>query len=934
MQKRKVSAMLVALGLLVNMAKGQAPEQDCINAVNLCSPSYEQTNAYSGIGQVMDVPPGSSCLQGGETNAVWYTFTVAQAGQLTFQLAPNNAADDYDFAIYLLGAEGCGAIGNGTLPPVRCNYSSTVGATGLSVGFNGVSEGSTGSNQCAPIQAEAGQTFALLVSNFTASQGGYGINFAGSAVIGDQIAAQADSLDLRFSCNPRRIDLWLSDPVLCSSISANGSEVTVTGPSSVTVTSVASALSCVQGQGYTNRLRIMLAAPITAFGTYTITINSGTDGNTFTDACGNALASGTVLTFTIDQLGPTVSVVDINPSYCGQPNGSAASSVTGGTLPYSYLWNSTPSQTSTNASGLPPGSFYLRLTDANGCREFVTFTVPNNTPITLSTSLVSAVNCNGYSDGSAQVTASGGGPPYSYQWNSQPPQTGAVATGLPAGSRTVTVTDNTGCIATATINVTQPQPINVTLTLQLPDCGVNNGTINASATGGAGGLSYQWSTQPPQSTPQISGLYAGIYQLTVTDQNGCSKSQQVNLINNFAPDAGITESNPDCGQLSGAATVAVSSGQGPFNYQWSSAPPQTTATALGLEHGDYYVIITDQTGCIQIVNVKIDSVPPPQISMQVTASACGMDNGASEAIVSDGIGPFTFIWTEFPDSMGNSVSGLPPGGYSVEVVDDIGCTDMTSFVVGQLPPQSEVTADAVCHGDATQFNVVTTSGASGHVWDFGDGSQSDQLSPTHVYDTVGQYDVTVYLSGGCADDTVAITVTVNGPPIAAFTWDPPIPTSRRPVTFTYSGSPVNQLQWDLAGIPDSGMSVQHVFETEGFYPVALMVTDANGCSDTVQSVLEVLIEPVLYLPSAFMPQGVNQLWHGRGLGIEDVEITVFFRRGNEIWKCQGEEECLNGGWDGTYLGKPVMQGVYGYRAKARFYNGLEWDYVGTVTLLR
>jgi hypothetical protein len=594
---------LLAIGcvLLVAVAsvEAQAPEQDCINAINLCSPTYSQGNAYAGIGQVVDVPPGSSCLQGGETNSVWYTFTVAQSGLLSFQLIPVNQQDDYDFALYTLGEDGCAAIADGTALPLRCNYSSTVGNTGLSDGFVGVSEGSSGPNQCAPLEVEQGQTLAMLVSNFTASQGGYSLDFSGSAVMGDQVAASVDSVDLRRSCNPQRIDLWLDDPVLCSSIAADGSEITITGPSAVSVNLVTSALNCAQGQGYTTRLRVMLDGPVTVFGTYTISIGNGSDGDTWVDGCGNALAVGTSLSFTVSESGPQVSVQDIVASYCGQDNGSAAAVVTGGTEPYVFFWNSNPSQATQTATGLPPGNYHVRVTDANGCREIVTFSVPNNSPLVLTTALVNGVSCNGGLDGVATVNVTGGEPPYSFSWNSNPIQTTQTATGLPAGNRIVTVTDNTGCVATATRNVTQPAPINVSVEPQLPDCGVSNGALTASATGGTGGFSFEWATQPSQLTPGITDLFAGIYQLTVTDQNGCVNAQQVNLINSFAPDAGITSSTPDCGgQLTGSATVETSSGQPPFEYQWSTQPPQNSQTASGLSQGDYFVIVTDQTGCI------------------------------------------------------------------------------------------------------------------------------------------------------------------------------------------------------------------------------------------------------------------------------------------------------------------------------------------------
>jgi hypothetical protein len=928
---------LLMLTLLMEFGavQAQVPEQDCINAINLCSPSFTQTNAYAGIGQVVDVPLGSSCLQGGETNSVWYTFTVAQDGPLTFQLTPVNAQDDYDFTLYLLGEQGCSAIADGTLSPVRCNYSSAVGATGLMAGAGGDSEGSSGPNQCSPVTVVAGQTYVLLVSNFTASQGGYTINFGGGATMGDQVAAAIDSVDLRLSCSPRRIDLWLTDPVLCSSISSDGSEITVTGPSGVTVTSVVSALNCAQNQGYTTRIRIMLAAQVTVFGTYTITIGNGSDGNTWTDACGNALAAGSTASFTITESGPDVNVTSIVPSYCGQGIGSADSEVLGGTAPYSYLWSGTPTQTTPNATGLLPGNYTLRVTDVNGCREIVSFTIANNSPITLTTALVNGVSCSGGADGSATVSVIGGQPPYTYSWNSNPMQTTQTATGLPAGNRIVTVTDNTGCVTTSTRNITQPPPINVTITPTLPDCGVSNGELTAAASGGAGALAFTWGTQPAQNTATITGLYAGIYPLTVTDGNGCSVIRQVNLINNFAPDAGISASTPDCGQLTGSATVSVSSGVPPFNYDWSSVPQQFTATASGLAQGDYFVVVTDQTGCIQIVNVKIDSISPPQLQMSLTHSDCGLNNGEAQAIVTEGIGPYQFSWAEFPAVSAGSLTELPSGSYSLTVTDSIGCVTEHSFTVDMLPPMSSIIFSPVCDGSEMLLTAETTSGATGFSWSFADGTSLSGQSVGHTFPSAGSHQVILSLSGGCMDDTAMTQVDVWPLPSAAFTYAPDIPTSRRPVEFQYTGSEAQQWLWDFGnGQTSTGQNPLHTYNTEGTYTVALSVTDANGCIDTVSVLLDLLADPILLLPSAFVPEGVNQTWYAKGLGIDAMEIHVFSRAGLELWSCNDEAGCLITGWDGTYAGLPVPQGVYGYRVNARFYDERVWEAVGTVTLIR
>ena len=142
-------------------------QQDCFDAITVCSNSYTQNSSFVGVGSISEIPTGSSCLGNGEANSVWYIFTIISPGDLTFQLTPNVATDDYDFAVYDLTTDSCSGIVNGTNTAVSCNYSATTGATGLSTGFTQTSAGSSNPNQNAPLTVSAGQTYALMVSNFT-----------------------------------------------------------------------------------------------------------------------------------------------------------------------------------------------------------------------------------------------------------------------------------------------------------------------------------------------------------------------------------------------------------------------------------------------------------------------------------------------------------------------------------------------------------------------------------------------------------------------------------------------------------------------------------------------------------------------------------------------------------------------------------------------
>jgi gliding motility-associated-like protein len=738
---------------------------------------------------------------------------------------------------------------------------------------------------------------------------------------------------MRNVCNPKRIDLWLSEAVLCNSIATNGSDIIITGPTGVVVQSAA-AIQC--SQGSTSRIRINLAQRIMTVGTYTITLVQGSDGNTFQDDCGNQPLAGTSITFEVEFIGPDINVNNIVGTDCGENEGSAHAVVNDGTAPFQYFWNSSPTQTTVNATNLEAGDYVLTVTDANGCIDTQPFDVPNFVPINAVVSLLDSVSCNGAVDGRARVTAIGGGlGAYNIEWDVNPPQTGATAINLDAGNVVVEISDNNGCSWTLAINIPQPPAINTQISKLLPGCATANGEISVLATGGVGVLSYLWDTQPTQTTSTISNLSGGVYSVTVTDQNGCSEVLQIDLPTDFSPEAGTPIRTPDCGQNSGEVTVEVLFGQPPFTYEWSTEPAQTSATATGLSQGFYYVVITDQTGCLQIINVKIDSIPPPVLQLQTTESECGMDNGEAIASTTLGIPPFSYNWTGFPLVSANALTAMPPGTYQVSVTDSIGCIDQQQFVIDESSPVSSFTAGDVCIGQTMQFTSSSTSGATSWLWNFGDGAQSDEENPTHLFTTAGAHEVSLMLSGGCADDSVTTTVSVNTLPEAAFSYMPETPVTGRSVTYTYTGSAVEQYEWNLGnGEISTNSQPSATYETDGQQLVLLTVTDANGCVDTVSVAIDVLVNPVLFFPNAFYPDGINTHWHGQGFGVTEIELVIYTRTGQLVWEGNGFEQCVQIGWDGTYEDKPVPQGVYAYHVKAQFYNGAAWEGIGTVTLIR
>ena len=221
-----------------------APEQDCNSAIPVCQYTYTQNVSYSGYGNVQEIP-NNTCLGSNELNSVWYVFTVQAGGAENFQITPNNANDDYDFALYDITGANCSGIASGAITPVRCNYSANPGNTGLSASGTNASEPASGSNQSTTLNVTTGQTYVLIVSNYSSTQNGYTLNFqqgAGSANIFGNVAPTPASVYA--PCGGSSITLTTSEPVLCSSISPNGSEYTITGTGGPYTVTASAGVNC------------------------------------------------------------------------------------------------------------------------------------------------------------------------------------------------------------------------------------------------------------------------------------------------------------------------------------------------------------------------------------------------------------------------------------------------------------------------------------------------------------------------------------------------------------------------------------------------------------------------------------------------------------------------------------------------------------------
>lgn len=244
--------------------------------------------------------------------------------------------------------------------------------------------------------------------------------------------------------------------------------------------------------------------------------------------------------------------------------------------------------------GVPTGTsgvYEMIFEGSNGCDSTHTITLTVFDEITIQTTIEDA-SCFGFSDGSATANASGGTGGFTYEWGLGTP--GQTLTGVPAGTYSVTATDSFGCTAEATVTVGEPTAVEVNATGVDVSCD-ELGSVSASANGGTGGYTYLWNTG--DMTADVTGLMAGIYSVTATDDNGCEGSASVEITGALGPDATVTvdqqltEDMPNSGVLS----VSIDGGTAPFDIEWSNG--ETTAAIDSLGSGEYTATVTDANGC-------------------------------------------------------------------------------------------------------------------------------------------------------------------------------------------------------------------------------------------------------------------------------------------------------------------------------------------------
>lgn len=570
-------------------------------------------------------------------------------------------------------------------------------------------------------------------------------------------------------------------------------------------------------------------------GTYYITVTS-IDGCTSSDS----------VTITQPATPLTLFANTTDVSCFGGNNGTATAFPSGGTPPYSFLWDDLAAQTTATATGLTAGSYSITVTDNNGWCITLSGGMVNEPPLLTGTITSTNTTCFGSNDGIATVTPLGGTAPYTYSWNDPTNQTAITATGLTAGNYTVVITDNNGCVTTLNTTITQPTQITTSLiNQQNVSCfGGNDGAITAVPSGGTTPYSYSWNTIPIQNNMVATNLSAGTYTISIIDNNLCVATQNVSITQPILLTSSSTTTIVSCfGGNDGTATVSPLGGTSPYSYLWDDLGAQTTATATGLIAKNHSVIITDNNGCSTTQGANITE--PTQLTVtlngQQNVSCFNGNNGSATTLPNGGSAPYSVSWNTAPIQNNLTASALSAGTYTATITDNKGCIitqDATITEPTQLSVALNGQQNVNCFGGHNgSITATATGGKIPYTYLWNDPATQTSITATGLM--TGTYMAIITDSNGCIAGSNNTTITgpsnalnisiINKQDITCFGY-----TNGLIQTATTGGTAPYSYQWNPT------FSTSSFITNLGTGNYVVTVTDNNGCTDIIS---ELIVEP-------------------------------------------------------------------------------------------
>lgn len=656
---------------------------------------------------------------------------------------------------------------------------------------------------------------------------------------------------------------------------------------------------------------------------------------------------------TVSEPGPLVAAPMPTDARCfGSSDGIASVLISGGNAPFSFVWSS--GGTELEETGLPSGTYDVSITDINGCETSASVTIGEpSTPVSVETSQIHQ-GCPGTVENEVEATAGGGsGSGYLYTWSDPAQQISPTAIGLDSLVYTVTATDSEGCIGVDTIKVNDLPAITIGIIANAPSCsGLADGRMGVNQVeGGVGGddpdnFSFLWSTGATALT--VNGLTGDTnYSVTVTDNRGCTGVQTRYLPEPDTISFDFEIVDVSC-NLGADGSVSVTNIEGPntgFTINWGAATGgQTGMTASNLRAGNYRVTITDNKGCRNTSAIRLNEPAPINVDFQTEDISCyGGNEGSIVATPSGGNPAYQYQWS-FNATDTSSISNIPAGTYQLTVTDANNCSVTTSVMIEQ-PETVDVNltiTDVSCFGNRDgRIEINTIGGTPPYMY------SQNNIDYNGVSTLIGLAagDRVVYVrdAKGCL---YAEPVTVTSPPEFQLDLGPDITinlgdTIDLNATLIDAAGDMADLFWSA---PYTGtLSCEQCEIPSAFPQNSIMYTvtayDSNGCEAEDQIRVTVEKPRVVLVPTGFTPNGDSKNDRLLVHGLEGTTIKVFrvFDRWGQLlyerynFPVNDPAE----GWDGTFRGEPLNNGVYIWYLEAIYpFDQVEQSFRGQTTLIR
>lgn len=892
--------------------RAQVTTGDCSGAIVLCGDLYTEESAPPGTG--FEYEYTGACNQNLETMSLWYTWTVYAPGELSFIITPNDPSDDYDWGLFNITNGGCDGIGpGGTSPEVSCNswgsFFPPNGPTGISTANGGVSNsGGPGDTNGPPFNANlnvtTGQTYALVVMNWSNSTSGYTIDFGEStASLYDQVPPEP--VELTTDCLHSQFVVTFSEVVQTSS--ADNLDFLLSGPQGeITINNI---LPLNPTAALEDEYVIFPTAIITEPGTYTLTI---TDlSGSVIDPCGNA----TLGTVSIDLDVPMAFDLTSTDACNGMGGEIVVSNIIGVTGDYSILLNGV-AQENLVLDSLAPGLYGVTLVDESSCVALHQVNVLNH-QIGVSIPEQDSLSCD---FPSVQITGVTVSPAQSatFQWfdisdgftDINQDVIDPVITST--GNYLVVATDEDAfCSATDTISIVASELTDLQFEYQTGDaCNGIGGYIEiTSVSGGTQPYQYFLNDQPVEV--MMPSLLNGSYAVRVLDDNGCAVEQIIDValnelsfvINDLAD---LTCLNPEY-DLNDIVIVPQQNVTYSFsvyeNAEWIILPDTGPSLQIN-EEGTYMLTVTNPDNlCIYSEQFEVVSLIPDNFTFSsIVTNACNNENGSIMVTsMTNGVAPYV-LWVDGIEQDDLLVEGLASGDFLLQLIDAQGCISETMVDVPndvlQVSYQQPIDLSCVNDEITLQMPVINPSQAVNYDW-FQVAANQELIAlpvngPTPTFNDAGEYVVMVTSQQtGCV---VGVEITINYDNSSPIYFDAAVTTACNGMGGTaqvIAGGGLSPYSYVVDGISQS----DPFFDDLNAGNVAVVVTDADEC--VLQSTItipdhlievtipaqdnltcsdpELQIEGVVVMP----PQDVtyawnyygNQGWQSMGLDIIDPVIN-------------------------------------------------------------